>query len=92
MQNLGGQTECIMGNWKIVNTIVSLSKGVFERSRTSTGSGCFAFLGSGFALVISLNRSKTLCNTHSEATRHTKSFFANKGLWLSSLMSESSGD
>ena len=37
MQNLGGQTECIMGNWKIVNALegqifpylAQLEQGVF---------------------------------------------------------------
>ena len=75
------------------HTIVSLSNGVFEQSRTSIGSGRFAFLGSGFPWVISLNKSKTLCNTRLEVSRHTKSFLVNKKvLCLSFLMPESNGD
>ena len=30
MQNLGGQTECIMGNWKIVNE-QPRSQGFFDK-------------------------------------------------------------
>ena len=43
-------------------TIVSLSKDVFER-RTSTGSGLFSFLDSGFGQIVSIIV-KTLKNTN----------------------------
>ena len=48
-----GQTGCqpripVQGHGSWVPSIVSLSKDVFER-RTSTGSGLFSFLDSGFA-------------------------------------------
>ena len=33
MQNLGGQTECIMGNSKIENTLISCARAEVARGR-----------------------------------------------------------
>ena len=51
MQNLGGQTECIMGNWKIVNWYSRTVKRLLTYDltlKTSTGTMVLRFLKRGY--------------------------------------------